>query len=297
MNGHAFHHGGTPANSGGRRCPAESRTGLHRQQAHGARAPTYPARHQRVVFRRRRIAVGVRLTCESPPFRPWESLGSRASCPRWRGRDALDPGAATNRTYTRLPSPGRSRPSGRLPSLLRCRGEDERAGAAGGRTGTQAGGIRRCRTAHRARLVRRRPDRVRLGRTAPVETRAPGQAHRGGATLGEAALWLELTAPPHPLFHFGMTGGFKTPAAEPFAAQVRAARGPDGVATPFREDPDTPRRRWRARDDRWPPPRAHPAARRSGTRTTHCPARLRPAAGDAGAQAVLRDDPGAGRAT
>lgn len=28
-------------------------------------------------------------------------------------------------------------------------------------------------------------------------------------------LWFELSEPPHPLFHFGMTGGFKTPAAEP----------------------------------------------------------------------------------
>ena len=28
-------------------------------------------------------------------------------------------------------------------------------------------------------------------------------------------LWLELSAPPHPLFHFGMAGGFKSPAAEP----------------------------------------------------------------------------------
>ena len=28
-------------------------------------------------------------------------------------------------------------------------------------------------------------------------------------------LWLELDAPPHPLFHFGMSGGFKTPASTP----------------------------------------------------------------------------------
>ena len=28
-------------------------------------------------------------------------------------------------------------------------------------------------------------------------------------------LWLELDAPPHPLFHFGMAGGFKTPASVP----------------------------------------------------------------------------------
>ena len=28
-------------------------------------------------------------------------------------------------------------------------------------------------------------------------------------------LWLELEAPPHPLFHFGMSGGFKTPTSTP----------------------------------------------------------------------------------
>ena len=28
-------------------------------------------------------------------------------------------------------------------------------------------------------------------------------------------LWLELDAPPHPLFHFGMAGGFKTPTSTP----------------------------------------------------------------------------------
>ena len=28
-------------------------------------------------------------------------------------------------------------------------------------------------------------------------------------------LWLDLDGPPHPLFHFGMTGGFRTPASEP----------------------------------------------------------------------------------
>ena len=28
-------------------------------------------------------------------------------------------------------------------------------------------------------------------------------------------LWLELDAPPHPLFHFGISGGFKTPSSTP----------------------------------------------------------------------------------
>ena len=39
-------------------------------------------------------------------------------------------------------------------------------------------------------------------------------------------LWLELDAPPHPLFHFGMAGGFRTPGATP----LQLASGP-------REDP------------------------------------------------------------
>ena len=44
-------------------------------------------------------------------------------------------------------------------------------------------------------------------------------------------LWFELDAPPHPLFHFGMSGGFRTPAATPL--QIKS--GP-------REDPSV-----------WPP--------------------------------------------
>ena len=45
-------------------------------------------------------------------------------------------------------------------------------------------------------------------------------------------LWLDLSAPPHPLFHFGMTGGFKTPEAVP----LRLKSGPreDRTAWPPR---------------------------------------------------------------
>ncbi len=32
-------------------------------------------------------------------------------------------------------------------------------------------------------------------------------------------LWLELDAPPHPLFHFGMSGGFRAPASTPLQLQ------------------------------------------------------------------------------
>ena len=45
-------------------------------------------------------------------------------------------------------------------------------------------------------------------------------------------LWLELTAPPHPLFHFGMTGGFRTPAAEPL--QLKSGPREDSTVWPPR---------------------------------------------------------------
>ena len=40
-------------------------------------------------------------------------------------------------------------------------------------------------------------------------------------------LWLELSAPPHPLFHFGMAGGFRSPAAVP----LQLVSGPREDAT------------------------------------------------------------------
>ncbi len=43
-----------------------------------------------------------------------------------------------------------------------------------------------------------------------LETKRVVAARRWGKQL-----WLELDAPPHPLFHFGMSGGFKTPASTP----------------------------------------------------------------------------------
>ena len=45
-------------------------------------------------------------------------------------------------------------------------------------------------------------------------------------------LWLELTAPPHPLFHFGMTGAFKTPAAVPL--QLKSGPREDPAVWPPR---------------------------------------------------------------
>ena len=40
-------------------------------------------------------------------------------------------------------------------------------------------------------------------------------------------LWLELSAPPHPLFHFGMAGGFRSPAVVP----LQLVSGPREDAT------------------------------------------------------------------
>ena len=45
-------------------------------------------------------------------------------------------------------------------------------------------------------------------------------------------LWLDLDVPPHPLFHFGMTGGFRTPAAVPL--QLKSGPREDSAAWPPR---------------------------------------------------------------
>ena len=45
-------------------------------------------------------------------------------------------------------------------------------------------------------------------------------------------LWIELAAPPHPLFHFGMTGGFKAPAAP--ALQLKSGPREDSSVWPPR---------------------------------------------------------------
>jgi len=45
-------------------------------------------------------------------------------------------------------------------------------------------------------------------------------------------LWFDLNAPPHPLFHFGMTGAFRTPAATPL--QLKSGPREDPSAWPPR---------------------------------------------------------------
>ena len=45
-------------------------------------------------------------------------------------------------------------------------------------------------------------------------------------------LWLDLSAPPHPLFHFGMTGGFRTPETAPL--QLKSGPREEPAAWPPR---------------------------------------------------------------
>ena len=60
-----------------------------------------------------------------------------------------------------------------------------------------------------------------------LEGRRVAAARRWGKQL-----WLELDAPPHPLFHFGMAGGFKTPASVPL--QLKSGPREDPAAWPPR---------------------------------------------------------------
>ena len=67
------------------------------------------------------------------------------------------------------------------------------------------------------------PDRWRRA----LEGRRVAAARRWGKQL-----WLELDAPPHPLFHFGMAGGFKTPSATPL--QLKSGPREDASVWPPR---------------------------------------------------------------
>lgn len=60
-----------------------------------------------------------------------------------------------------------------------------------------------------------------------LEGRRVAAARRWGKQL-----WLELDAPPHPLFHFGMAGGFKTPASVPL--QLKSGPREDRAVWPPR---------------------------------------------------------------
>ena len=120
--------------------------------------------------------------------------------------------------------------------------------------GAQARGSRGRRSAHRTRMVRRRSDRVRFGRAAPVAARARRQTGGSGAALGQTAL-----------DRAGRTAASALPLRDDrriqgaggagVTAQVRSTRRPVGLAAAVREDSHPARRRRRARDDRRPPAR------------------------------------------
>ena len=68
----------------------------------------------------------------------------------------------------------------------------------------------------------RRIERVECAADPIVYARAPARdwkALRGRRVLAACRwgkqLWFDLDAPPHPLFHFGMSGGFRVPGDTP----------------------------------------------------------------------------------
>ena len=71
-------------------------------------------------------------------------------------------------------------------------------------------------------------DGVEPGRwRSALEGRRVAAARRWGKQL-----WLELDSPPHPLFHFGMAGGFKTPVSVPL--QLKSGPREDRAVWPPR---------------------------------------------------------------
>ena len=75
----------------------------------------------------------------------------------------------------------------------------------------------------------RRIERVACAEDAIVYAGVPAaawEALRGRRVLAACRwgkqLWLDLDAPPHPLFHFGMSGGFRVPGDTP----LKLASGP-----------------------------------------------------------------------
>ncbi|MCY4659366.1 MAG: hypothetical protein OXF93_06080 [Acidobacteria bacterium] len=76
-------------------------------------------------------------------------------------------------------------------------------------------------------------DRIVLDSASPRRWRQAleGKRVRAARRWGKQ-LWLELDAPPHPLFHFGMSGALKTPAAKPI--QLRSGPREDRPVWPPR---------------------------------------------------------------
>ena len=80
----------------------------------------------------------------------------------------------------------------------------------------------------------RRIERVACASDPIVHDGAPArewEALRGRRVLAACRwgkqLWFDLDAPPHPLFHFGMTGGFRVPGDTPLKLATGPAHRPD----------------------------------------------------------------------
>ena len=80
----------------------------------------------------------------------------------------------------------------------------------------------------------RRIDGVACAADPIVHAGAPArewEALRGRRVLAACRwgkqLWFDLDAPPHPLFHFGMTGGFRVPGDTPLKLATGPAHRPD----------------------------------------------------------------------
>ena len=80
----------------------------------------------------------------------------------------------------------------------------------------------------------RRIERVACARDAIVYAGVPAaawEALRGRRVLAACRwgkqLWFDLDSPPHPLFHFGMTGGFRVPGDKPLKLATGPAHRPD----------------------------------------------------------------------
>ena len=80
----------------------------------------------------------------------------------------------------------------------------------------------------------RRIEGVACAADSIVQAGAPArewEALRGRRVLAACRwgkqLWFDLDAPPHPLFHFGMTGGFRVPGDTPLKLATGPAHRPD----------------------------------------------------------------------
>ena len=94
--------------------------------------------------------------------------------------------------------------------------------------------VERSRRLAESTAAGRRIERVECAADPIVYAGAPArewEALRGRVVLAACRwgkqLWLDLDAPPHPLFHFGMTGGFRVPGDTPLKLATGPIHRPD----------------------------------------------------------------------